>query len=91
MLMIRHSIGSRLLCQTNIYSIEKQDDCWLISLPVDEVTASTVIDFQEELNIFVAKENEKTWYYSSDSQINFKPEEKQLVILADHKTVYPTQ
>ncbi|WP_251032900.1 hypothetical protein [Bacillus sp. ISL-7] len=48
-------------------------------------------DFQDELNIFEAKENEKTWYYSSDSQINFQPNEKQLVILADHKTVYPTQ
>ncbi|PGY13152.1 MULTISPECIES: diguanylate cyclase domain-containing protein [Bacillaceae] len=33
----------------------------------------------------------RTWYYSSDSQINFRPNEKQLMILADHKTVYPTQ
>jgi hypothetical protein len=91
MLMIRHSIGSRLLCQTTNYRIEKQDDRWLISLSVDEETASTVLDFKDELNIFEAKENEKTWYYSSDSQINFQPNEKQLVILADHKTVYPTQ
>jgi hypothetical protein len=89
MLMIRHSIGSRLLCQTMNYRIEKKDDRWLISLSVDEETASAVLDFQDELNIFVTKENEKTWYYSSDSQINFKPKENQLVILADHKTVYP--
>jgi hypothetical protein len=91
MLMIRHSVGSRLLCQTTNYRIEKQDDRWLISLSVDEETASTLLEFQEELNIFDAKEKEKTWYYSSDAKVNFRPEEKMLVILADHKTVYPIQ
>jgi hypothetical protein len=91
MLMIRHSIGSRLLCQTTNYRIEKQNDRWLISLSVDEETASTVLDFQDELNIFDAKETEKTWYYSSDAKINFRPDDNLLVILADHKTVYPTQ
>ena len=88
MLMIRHSIGSRLLCQTNIYSIEQQDDRWLISIPVDEETASKVLDFKDEINIFEVKENEKTWFYSSDADINFQGEK--LVIVADHKTVYPT-
>ena len=91
MLMIRHSIGSRLLCHTNQYNIEKQDDRWLITLTTDEKTATTVKEFKDEINIFVTKENEKTWYYSSDSQINFQPNENQLVILADHKTVYPIQ
>jgi hypothetical protein len=91
MLMIRHSIGSRLLCQTKNYSIEKQDERWQIALSVDEETASTVLKFQDELNIFDTKENEKTWYYSSDAKINFRPKENQLVILADHKMVYPTQ
>ncbi|QCJ42161.1 hypothetical protein FAY30_09735 [Bacillus sp. S3] len=91
MLMIRHSVGSRLLCQTNNYSIEKQDDRWLISLSVDEETASEILDFQDEINIFEVQENEKTWYYSSDAKINFQPEEKLLAIHADHKTVYPTQ
>lgn len=89
MLMIRHSIGSRLLCQTDVYDIEKKDDRWQISLPIDEETASNVLDFQDELNIFDAKENEKTWYYSSDAQVIFQPNENKLVILADHKTVYP--
>ncbi|PGY08293.1 hypothetical protein [Bacillus sp. AFS031507] len=90
MLMIRHSIGSRLLYQANIYNIEKQDDRWLISVSFDEETASTVLDFNDELNIFEVKENEKTWFYSSDAQIHFQHNEKQLIILADHKTVYPT-
>ncbi|PFO06577.1 hypothetical protein COJ85_06595 [Bacillus sp. AFS076308] len=90
MLMIRHSIGSRLLCQTDIYNIEKQHDHWLISVPVDERTASEILDFQDELNIFEVKENEKAWFYSSDAQINFQRNDKQLIILADHKTVYPT-
>jgi hypothetical protein len=91
MLMIRHSIGSRLLCQTNIYTIEKKDHHWLISLPVDVETASGILNFQDELNIFEVKENEKIWYYSSEAQINYQSKEKQLVILADYKTVYPTQ
>ncbi|MEH7272154.1 hypothetical protein [Neobacillus vireti] len=89
MLMIRHSIGSRLLCQTNVYDVEKKDDRWQISLPIDEETASNVLEFRDELNIFDAKENEKTWYYSSDAQVKFQPNENKLVILADHKTVYP--
>ena len=84
MLMIRHSIGSRLLCQTKNYSIEKQDEHWQISLSVDEETASTLLEFQEELNIFDAKEKEKTWYYSSDAKVNFRPEEKMLEIGRAH-------
>ncbi|ULT54508.1 hypothetical protein L1999_15160 [Neobacillus drentensis] len=88
MLMIRHSIGSRLLCQTNRYTIEQQDDRWLISLPVDEETASKVLDFKDEINLFEVKENEKTWFYSSDGDIHFQGEK--LMIVADHKTVYPT-
>ena len=87
MLMIRHSIGSRLLCQTNIYNIEQQGERWLISLSVDVETASKVLDFKDELNIFEVKENEKTWFYSSDEDINLQGEK--LVIVADHKTVYP--
>ncbi|MCQ6281520.1 hypothetical protein [Bacillus sp. EB600] len=90
MLLIRHSIGSRLFCQTEIYSIEKnKEDRWKISLQVDEETSSKILDFKEELNVFEVNEKEKTWYYSSDAQISFQPIEKQLVILADHKTVYP--
>lgn len=89
MLYIRHSIGSRLLCQTELYTIQNKEGRWQISLPVDEETSSKVLDFQNQLNIFEVKENEKTWYYSSDAQITFQPDEKQLVILADHKTVYP--
>jgi hypothetical protein len=89
MLMIRHSIGSRLLCQTTNYLIQKQENRWLISIPIDEESATIVLDFQDELNIFVTMENEKTWYYSSDAKINFQPDDKQLVILADYKTVYP--
>ena len=48
MLVIRHSIGSRLLCQTTNYRIEEQDDRWIISLSVDEETASTVLEFQDD-------------------------------------------
>jgi hypothetical protein len=88
MLLIRHSIGSRLLCQAEIYTIGNKEGRWQILLPIDEVTASEILHFQNEINIFEVKEKEKTWYYSSDGQINFQPNEKQLVILADHKKVY---
>lgn len=90
MLFIRHSIGSRLLCQTELYTIENKEGRWQISLPVDEETSSKILDFKNELNIFEVKEKEKTWFYSSDVQINYQPNEKQLLILADRKTVYPT-
>ena len=29
--------------------------------------------------------------HKEDAKINFRPKENQLVILADHKMVYPTQ
>jgi len=48
------------------------------------------LNFKHGLNVFQVNEMEKTWYYSSDAQVNYQPNEKQLVILADHKTVYPT-
>jgi hypothetical protein len=44
---------------------------------------------KEELNLFEVKENEKAWYYSSDARIEFNDGENHLIILADHKTVYP--
>ena len=91
MLLIRHSIGSRLLCKTELYTIENKGERWEISLPVDEETSSKILNFKYELNVFQVNEMEKTWYYSSDTQVNYLPNEKQLLILADHKTVYPTK
>ncbi|HWO98650.1 MAG TPA: hypothetical protein VNM45_20445 [Bacillus sp. (in: firmicutes)] len=91
MLMIRHTIGSRLLFQTDQYNIERKGDFWGISTLVDEKSSSQIMYFREELNIFEVSENEKAWYYSSDAQIDFQPTEQRLVILADHKTVYPVK
>jgi hypothetical protein len=91
MLFIRHSIGSRLLCQTELYTIENKGERWEISLPIDEETSSRILNFKHELNVFQVNETEKTWYYSSDAQVNYQPNEKQLLILVDHKTVYPTK
>lgn len=89
MLMVRHAIGSRLLCQTEEYTIEEVGGLWKITFPVDIETSSNVLAFKGELNIFEVRENEKAWYYSSDAQIDYQPEERRIVILADHKTVYP--
>lgn len=71
MLLIRHSIGSRLLCQTELYTIENKGGHWEICLPVDEETSLKILNFKHELNVFQVNEAEKTWYYSSDAQVKF--------------------
>jgi hypothetical protein len=89
MLMIRHAIGSRLLYQTDQFSIEQKNNNWKISMPVKKDEVQEVLKLKEELNLFEVKENEKAWYYSSDARIEFNDGENHLIILADHKTVYP--
>ncbi|WP_175596879.1 hypothetical protein [Bacillus sp. MRMR6] len=52
MLLIRHSIGSRLLRQTELYTIENKGGHWEICLPVDEETSLKILNFKHELNVF---------------------------------------
>lgn len=87
MLLIRHSIGSRLFYQTDEYDIQPQGDMWIISIALPEEKAKDIIKFKEELNLFDVEENQKTWYYSSDANVEF--DKNQLMITVDHKTVYP--
>jgi hypothetical protein len=61
MLLIRLSIGSRLLCQTELYTIENKGRRWEISLPVEEVTSLKILNYKQELNVFQVNEAEKTW------------------------------
>ncbi|MEH7381107.1 hypothetical protein V7138_11605 [Bacillus sp. JJ1533] len=89
MLLIRHSIGSRLFYQTEDYEILPQQDKWLISIKVSEEVAIEIIKFKEELNLFDVGENQKTWYYTSDGNVEFNREKSSITIIADHKTVYP--
>jgi hypothetical protein len=89
MLMIRHAIGSRLFFQTDHYQIVQEGNRWHITTVVDEETYVKNLAFKKEINIFDAGDHEKTWYYSSDAQMDYQPVENQLVIYADHKTVYP--
>jgi hypothetical protein len=89
MLMIRHSIGSRLFFQSEEFSIQEHKGRFIISAPADEQTVQEVLAFRDELNIFAVGQNEKTWYYSSDGSVEFEPEQGRLIIEADHKTVYP--
>ena len=51
--------------------------------------AKQIIKFKDELNFFVVGDHEKTWYYSSDSNIEYVNGDNQMLIYADHKTVYP--
>ncbi|MFB5282781.1 hypothetical protein [Peribacillus sp. Hz7] len=89
MLMIRHSIGSRLFFQSKDFTIEEKEDRFVISAPATEETVQEVLAFRNELNIFAVGQYEKTWYYSSDGKVEFHPQQRKLIIEADHKTVYP--
>jgi len=90
MLLIRHAIGSRLFLQTEDYQIEEDNDIWNISVRVDKEKAALILDFRQELNFFVVGDHEKTWFYSTDGDVTYDSTNNQLVIKADHKTVYPT-
>lgn len=87
--MIRHAIGSRLLFQTDIFEINEKNDKWEISIPVNKEDVQDVLKLKEELNLFEVTEQEKAWYYSSNAQIELNDEGTELLIAADHKTVYP--
>lgn len=89
MLLIRHAIGSRLFYQTTDFDIQQEKNKWMISVSVPKEQAKQIIKFKDELNFFVVGDHEKTWYYSSDAQIEYKDEINQLVVFANHKTVYP--
>ena len=89
MLLIRHAIGSRLFYQTENFKIVQNEKTWIISVSIPADRATEVMKFKEELNLFVVGDNEKTWYYSSDAEIEYQEAEQQFVVYADHKTVYP--
>lgn len=88
MLMIRHAIGSRLFLQTEDYTITPEGEKWIITAGAKLEELDNLLAFKEELNLFVVGENEKTWYYSSDGEIE-KTEAGNIQIIADHKTIYP--
>lgn len=89
MLLIRHSIGSRLFYQTDEYEIHQEQDKWIVSIKIPEEDAKEIIKFKEELNLFDVEKNQKTWYYTSDGNVEFNKEKCQITIAVDHKTVYP--
>jgi hypothetical protein len=89
MLLIRHSIGSRLFYQTDEYDIHPEQDKWVISIKISEENAKEIIKFKEELNLFDVEKNQKTWYYTSGANVEFNKEKSTITIIADHKTVYP--
>lgn len=92
MLYVRHTVGSRLFCETTKYEIKPVENSWEISFKVDQEIANTLLNFRDELNIFYVEEenqNQKTWFYSSEGNVHFLEKESKCIILADHKTVYP--
>ena len=89
MILIRHAIGSRLFYQTENFDVQQKGNQWMISISIPEEQAEQIRKFKDELNYFVVGENQKTWYYSSNAEIEYQDKENKLVVLADHKTVYP--
>ncbi len=89
MLYVRHTVGSRLFYETTEYKIDPIDNGWEISFIIDKETAATLLKFHNELNIFDAEANQKTWFYSSEGKVEYLENESKLLIFADHKTVYP--
>ncbi|WP_157412929.1 hypothetical protein [Neobacillus drentensis] len=53
------------------------------------VAAAILLKFHDELNIFDAEANQKTWFYSSEGNVDYLENEGKLLIFADLKTVYP--
>lgn len=89
MLLIRHAIGSRLFYQTENFEIQSKENLWRITVSIPKDQVEQIITFKDELNIFMVGKNEKTWYYSSNAEIDYQENLNKLVIIADHKTVYP--
>ncbi|WP_316568866.1 hypothetical protein [Neobacillus sp. YIM B06451] len=89
MLLIRHSIGSRLFYQTDEYEIHSVEDKWVISVKISEEDSKEIIKFKDELNLFDVGKNQKTWYYTSDANVEFNEKNSVITIIADHQTVYP--
>lgn len=92
MLYVRHTVGSRLFCETTEFEIKPVSNEWEISFKTNQETANTLLKFRDELNIFYVEDgnqNQKTWFYSSEGKVNFLVDESKFVIFADHQTVYP--
>lgn len=89
MLLIRHAIGSRLFYQTENFDVELKENKWMITVSIPNEPVEEIMKFKEELNIFIVGENKKTWYYSSNAEMDYQENLNKLRIIADHKTVYP--
>lgn len=89
MLYGRHAIGSKLLFETEQYTVEERENTWVITAIVDKRSAKQVIAHKHEANFFIAQTNEKIWFYSSNDHINYNENENKLIIFADNRIKYP--
>ena len=71
MILIRHAIGSRLFYQTENFDVQQKGNQWTITVSVPEDKIEQIRKFKDELNFFVVGEHEKTWYYSSNAEIEY--------------------
>lgn len=86
--MIRHAVGSRLFFKTDNFNVTPKGEHWEIKANISDEAAAQIKKFYNELNVFVVDDHDKTWFYASDRNIKVDGT-LELVIQADHKTVYP--
>jgi hypothetical protein len=93
---IRHTLRNLLLLDSkkhNLnYSIEHLNNIWKFTIDIsDTLIIEQILDNKNEINIFVVKDGDahnKTWYYSSEGDIQYDPSKQQLYITVDNKNEY---
>jgi hypothetical protein len=93
---IRHTVGGTLFLDTKkhnlTYELTGSDGKWTFTVPaVEEPIADALLKNKDELNLFVAPENDpgrKAWYYTSSGDIHYDRTSKMLTIVADVKFDY---
>ncbi|MBW7476091.1 hypothetical protein K0T92_15200 [Paenibacillus oenotherae] len=94
---IRHAVGGRQLLDsiqhTAGYEVEEAGSGnWKFVIRItDEHAAQQVLQHKNEMNLFVigsGNTSSKTWYYSSDGNVQYDRTNSMLVIVADAKLDY---
>ncbi|WP_284637771.1 hypothetical protein [Paenibacillus silviterrae] len=93
---IRHAVGGRLFLDSEkhqtAFDLSRSENGWTFTIDLaEEQLAEELMKNRLELNIFVVDEdrqNQKSWYYSSDGAITYNKEERKLIIAADARMDY---
>lgn len=95
-LYIRHTVGGRLFYDSKLhgsgYTMETKGRCTVFTLlELDEAIAAGILQFREELNLFLVSDGEhqrKSWFYPSRGELEYGPALRTLRIHADVRHDY---